>query len=134
MLNVSPDSSLILDAIAMNILAGITGSSSGGLRIAVEARRAEDLRMAQQSGIGAELLHRVTVLAAGGMDTLPHCGAIITLLAIYKLTHRQSYLNIAAVTMVFPVAALVVVIGLETAFRAARTVPPQAGTLPATLR
>lgn len=100
----------------MNILAGITGSSSGGLSIALEALGADYLRMAQEAGIGAELLHRVAVMAAGGMDTLPHCGAIITLLAICKLTHRQSYLNVAAVTMVFPLAALVTVITLGTLF------------------
>lgn len=115
-LNVSPNNPLISEAIAMNILAGITGSSSGGLSIALEALGADYLRMAQEAGISAELLHRVAVLAAGGMDTLPHCGAIITLLAICKLTHRQSYLNIAAVTMVFPMVALVVVIGLGTVF------------------
>ncbi|KQP44631.1 GntP family permease [Pseudorhodoferax sp. Leaf274] len=115
-LNVSPNNPLISEAIAMNILAGITGSSSGGLSIALEALGADYLRMAQEAGISAELMHRVAVLAAGGMDTLPHCGAIITLLAICKLTHRQSYLNIAAVTMVFPVTALVVVIGLGTVF------------------
>jgi H+/gluconate symporter-like permease len=71
---------------------------------------------ASEVGYGAELLHRVAVLAAGGMDTLPHCGAIITLLAICKLTHRQSYLNIAAVTMAFPLVALVTVITLGTVF------------------
>ena len=63
-----------------------------------------------------ELLHRVAVMAAGGMDTLPHCGAIITLLAICKLNHRQSYADIAAVTMLFPLPALVLVIGLGTVF------------------
>ncbi|WP_066266741.1 GntP family permease [Hydrogenophaga palleronii] len=115
-LNVSPHNPLISEAIAMNILAGITGSSSGGLSIALEALGADYLRMAEAAGINAELLHRVAVMAAGGMDTLPHCGAIITLLAICKLTHRQSYLNVAAVTMLFPLTALVVVIALGTVF------------------
>ncbi|MEF7613551.1 GntP family permease [Aquincola sp. MAHUQ-54] len=115
-LNVSPNNPLISEAIAMNILAGITGSSSGGLSIALEALGADYVRMAQQAGIAPDLLHRVAVLAAGGMDTLPHCGAIITLLAICKLTHRQSYLNIAAVTMLFPMTALVLVITLGSVF------------------
>ncbi len=115
-LNVSPNNPLISEAIAMNVLAGITGSSSGGLSIALEALGADYLRLAQAAGIEPELLHRVAVLAAGGMDTLPHCGAIITLLAICKLTHRQSYLNIAAVTMLFPMTALVVVIALGSLF------------------
>jgi H+/gluconate symporter-like permease len=115
-LNVSPHNPLISEAIAMNILAGITGSSSGGLSIALEALSTDYLRMAEQAGINPELLHRVAVLAAGGMDTLPHCGAIITLLAICKLTHRQSYLSVAAVTMIFPLLALVMVITLGSTF------------------
>ncbi|WP_073104177.1 GntP family permease [Pollutimonas bauzanensis] len=115
-LNVTPGNPLISEAIAMNVLAGITGSSSGGLSIALQTLGPDYLRMAQEAGISPELMHRVAVLAAGGFDTLPHCGAIITLLAICKLTHRQSYLNIAAVTMAAPMLALVAVIALGTAF------------------
>lgn len=113
-LNVAPGNPLISEAIAMNVLAGITGSSSGGLSIALQTLGADYLRMAETAGISPELLHRVAVLAAGGMDTLPHCGAIITLLAICKLTHRQSYGDIAAVTMLFPLPALITVITLGT--------------------
>ena len=115
-LNVTPGNPLISEAIAMNVLAGITGSSSGGLSIALQTLGADYLRMADAAGISPELLHRVAVMAAGGFDTLPHCGAIITLLAICKLNHRQSYLNIAAVTMGAPMIALVTVIALGTVF------------------
>lgn len=115
-LNVTPGNPLVSEAIAMNVLAGITGSSSGGLSIALQTLGADYLRMAEAAGISPDLLHRVAVMAAGGFDTLPHCGAIITLLAICRLTHRQSYLNIAAVTMAVPMIALVVVIALGTVF------------------
>ena len=115
-LNVTPHNPLISEAIAMNVLAGITGSSSGGLSIALQTLGADYLRMAHEAGISPELMHRVAVMAAGGFDTLPHCGAIITLLSICKLTHRQSYLNIAAVTMGGPFIALVAVITLGTLF------------------
>ena len=115
-LNVTPGNPLISEAIAMNVLAGLTGSSSGGLSIALQTLGADYLRMAQEAGIDPELMHRVAVMAAGGFDTLPHCGAIITLLSICKLTHRQSYLNIAAVTMGVPFIALVSVITLGTLF------------------
>src|SRR5690606_15144592 len=115
-LNVTPHNPLISEAIAMNVLAGITGSSSGGLSIALQTLGPDYLRMALEAGISPELLHRVAVLAAGGFDTLPHCGAIITLLSICRLTHRQSYLNIAAVTMGGPFVAQVVVIALGTWF------------------
>lgn len=115
-LNLTPHNPLISEAIAMNVLAGITGSSSGGLSIALQTLGGDYLRMAQEAGISPELLHRVAVLSAGGFDTLPHCGAIITLLSICRLTHRQSYLNIAAVTMGGPFIALVAVITLGTLF------------------
>ncbi len=115
-LNVSPNNPLISEAIAMNILAGITGSSSGGLSIALQTLGDDYLRMANDAGISPELLHRVAVMAAGGMDTLPHCGAIITLLAICKLNHRQSYRDIATVTILFPLPALALVILLGTLF------------------
>lgn len=78
--------------------------------------------MAQAAGISPALLHRVAVMAAGGMDTLPHCGAIITLLAICKLNHRQSYGDIAAVTMLFPLPALVMVIALGTCGQLLRSI------------
>jgi H+/gluconate symporter-like permease len=35
--------------------------------------------------------HRVIAMASGGMDDLPHRGAVITVLAVAGLTHRQSY-------------------------------------------
>lgn len=110
------DNPLVSEAVAMNVLAGITGSSSGGLSIALQTLGADYLRMAEAAAISPELLHRVAVMAAGGMDTLPHCGAIITLLSICKLSHRQSYGDIAAVTMLFPLPALALVIGLGTVF------------------
>ncbi|NYT79200.1 GntP family permease [Alcaligenaceae bacterium] len=115
-LNVTPGNPLISEAIAMNVLAGITGSSSGGLSIALQTLGADYLRMAEAAGISPDLMHRVAVMAAGGFDTLPHCGAIITLLSICNLTHRQSYLNIAAVTMGVPMVALIAVITLGTMF------------------
>jgi len=115
-LNLTPGNPLISEAVAMNVLAGITGSSSGGLSIALQTLGGDYLRMAQEAGISPELMHRVAVMAAGGMDTLPHCGAIITLLAICKLNHRQSYGDIAAVTILVPLPALALVITLGTLF------------------
>lgn len=115
-LNVAPGNPLISEAVAMTTLAGITGSSSGGLSIALQTLGSDYLAMANAAGISPELLHRVAVMAAGGLDTLPHCGAIITLLSICRLNHRQSYANIAMVTMVVPLIAVACVIALGTIF------------------
>jgi H+/gluconate symporter-like permease len=91
---------LISEAVSVNILAGVTGSASGGLSIALEVMGKQYLTMAQAAGIPPELLHRIASMASGGMDTLPHNGAVITLLAITGLTHRQAYKDIFAITVV----------------------------------
>jgi H+/gluconate symporter-like permease len=72
--------------------------------------------MAEAQGISPELLHRVAAVATGGLDTLPHNGAVITLLAICGLTHRQAYFDLAMAAMVVPFVALVVLITLGTLF------------------
>ncbi|WP_232696666.1 GntP family permease [Brevibacillus daliensis] len=90
---------LVSEAVAVNVLAGITGSASGGLSIALEVMGQRYMEMAAAVGIGPEMLHRIASMASGGMDTLPHNGAVITLLAITGLTHRQSYKDIFAITV-----------------------------------
>jgi H+/gluconate symporter-like permease len=90
---------LIAEAVAVNVLAGITGSASGGLSIALDVMGARYLELARAQGISPELLHRIAAMASGGMDTLPHNGAVITLLAITGMTHRQSYPDIFAITV-----------------------------------
>lgn len=115
-LNLNPENPLISEAVAMTTLAGITGSSSGGLSIALSTLGEDYYQMAIQTGIDPELMHRVAVMAAGGLDTLPHSGAVITLLAICGLTHKQSYLNLAMVTMIIPLIATVTIITLGSLF------------------
>jgi H+/gluconate symporter-like permease len=98
------------------VLAGITGSASGGLSIALEALGASYLEMANSMGISPELLHRVASMSCGGFDTLPHNGAVITLLAICKSDHKRSYFDIFMVAVTFPVVATAVVITLGSLF------------------
>lgn len=90
---------LVSEAVAVNVLAGVTGSASGGMSIALEVAGKQYLELANAAGISPELLHRIASMASGGMDTLPHNGAVITLLAITGLTHRQSYKDIFAITV-----------------------------------
>jgi len=107
---------LISEAVAVNVLAGITGSASGGMSIALSTLGAKYLELANAVGISPELLHRVAVMSSGCFDSLPHNGAVITLLGICKLTHKQSYFDIFMVSVVIPLSALVVVITLGTMF------------------
>jgi len=101
---------LLNEAVTTTVLAGITGSASGGMSIALAIMGQTYLERAQALQIPAEVLHRVASMASGGMDTLPHNGAVITLLAVAGLTHRQSYIDIFAMTLM-KTAAVFVVIG-----------------------
>lgn len=117
-LGIAPDNPLISLAIAVNVLAGITGSASGGMSIALDILGATYLEMGQAAGIGPELLHRVTAIATGGLDALPHNGAVITLLSICKLSHRQAYGDIFVVAVLCPIVALIAVVVLGSWFGA----------------
>lgn len=102
----------------MGSLAGITGSASGGMTIALQNLGGVYAEMASAAGIHPQLLHRVTTVATGGLDSLPHNGAVIALLAICGLTHRQSYPDLFMVAVVGPLIALVALIVLGTTFGA----------------
>jgi H+/gluconate symporter-like permease len=101
---------LVNEAITVTTLAGITGSASGGMSIALAAMAKQFVEAANAAGIPMEVLHRVASMASGGMDTLPHNGAVITLLAVTGLTHRQSYRDIFAITVLKTVAVFVVIL------------------------
>jgi H+/gluconate symporter-like permease len=103
-------------AVSAGALAGITGSASGGMSIALEALGPQLMAAALQQGTDPGLLHRVIALATGGLDTLPHNGAVVTLLGICGLTHREAYGDIFVVAVVIPLLACAVVIGLGLAF------------------
>lgn len=102
MLNM-PGSILFSEAVAVNVLAGATGSASGGMSIALEALAPKYLEIANQIGLSPEYLHRIASLSSGGLDTLPHNGAVLTLLAVSNCTHKESYWDICVTTCIIPV-------------------------------
>lgn len=109
-------SPLIGVAVASNVLAGITGSASGGLSLALAMMGKTYLGGAAAGGIPPAVLHRVAAMASGGMDTLPHNGAVVTLLTVSGLTHRESYRGIFAMTII-KTLAVAFVISIYAVFR-----------------
>ena len=107
---------LVSLAVATNVLAALTGSASGGMTIALDALGETYMQIAAQAGINPELMHRVAVISSGTLDSLPHNGAVVTMLAVSGCTHRQSYLDIVMVAAVGALVALAVVIGLGSLF------------------
>ena len=100
---------LLNEAISVTVLAGITGSASGGMSIALAAMADTFVAAADAAKIPLEVMHRVASMASGGMDTLPHNGAVITLLAVTGLTHREAYMDIFAITLIKTAAVLFVI-------------------------
>jgi H+/gluconate symporter-like permease len=101
---------LLNEAITVNVLAGITGSASGGMSIALAAMAEDFKAAADAAGIPYEVMHRVASMASGGMDSLPHNGAVITLLAVTGLTHREAYGDIFAITLTKTAAVFFVIL------------------------
>lgn len=101
---------VISEAISVTTLAAITGSASGGLSIALGALGETYAQTAASMGISLQVMHRVASIACGALDTMPHNGAVITLLAVTGLTHRESYGDIAMCTAIIPVIATIAVI------------------------
>jgi len=100
---------LVNAAVSVTVLAGITGSASGGMSIALAAMSDQFIAAAQAANIPLEVLHRVASMASGGMDTLPHNGAVITLLAVTGLTHREAYKDIFVITLIKSAAVFFVI-------------------------
>jgi H+/gluconate symporter-like permease len=100
---------LINEAVSVTVLAGITGSASGGMSIALAAMSDTFIAAAEAAKIPLEVMHRVASMASGGMDTLPHNGAVITLLAVTGLTHKEAYKDIFVITLIKSAAVFFVI-------------------------
>jgi H+/gluconate symporter-like permease len=107
---------LVSLSVSVNALAALTGSASGGMTIALDALGATYVALAEQQGINPEVLHRIAAIGAGTLDSLPHNGAVVTLLAVCRASHRDSYFHVAMTAIVGPILALVAVIVLAGIF------------------
>lgn len=105
---------IISEALSVNLICGITASASGGLGISLDALAPTYLQMSQALNISPEILHRVASLSCGGLDTLPHNGAVITTLAICGLTHKESYKDIFVTSVVIPIFVTAIVVILTS--------------------
>jgi H+/gluconate symporter-like permease len=94
---------------SVSVVSAITGSASGGLQIFMSTMADAYIAM----GIPPEELHRLTAMASGGFDSLPHCGAVIAMLTVTQLTHKQAYKDVGVITVVIPVIATLVTLGVS---------------------
>jgi len=97
---------------SVSLVSAITGSSSGGLQIFMQTMAPAYLEM----GIDPQVLHRIAAMASGGFDSLPHCGAVVAMLTITQLSHREAYRDVGVVTVVIPVATTLILMGAVALF------------------
>jgi H+/gluconate symporter-like permease len=107
---------LVSLAVSTNVLAALTGSASGGLTIALDALAPSFMQLAAQTGLDPSAMHRVAVIGAGTLDSLPHNGAVVTLLAVCGATHKEAYFDIVMTAIVGALIALVAAIALGSVF------------------
>ncbi len=99
---------------SISVISAVTGSASGGLQIFMQTMAQDYIAM----GLDPEVVHRVATVAAGGFDSLPHCGAVITMLTITQLTHKEAYRDTGVITVVIPViAALTIMVAASVGIR-----------------
>jgi H+/gluconate symporter-like permease len=107
---------LVSLTVAMNVLAGLTGTASGGMAIVLNAFGDNFMKLAREHAISPELMHRVTTISAGTLDALPHNGTVLLLLNISGLTHKESYFDMVMTVIVSVIIALVAVLVLGSMF------------------
>jgi H+/gluconate symporter-like permease len=113
-LSIGGGNPLVSLAASVATLSALTGSASGGMSIALDALGPTFVDLAATTGLSLDAMHRVTVLASGALDTLPHNGAVITLLSVCQLTHRQAYADVFVVGSAIPMLAMVVIVALAS--------------------
>jgi H+/gluconate symporter-like permease len=116
MLTIGAGNPLVSVAASVTVLSAMTGSASGGMSIALESLGATFVDLAAVTGVSLDAMHRVTAVASGALDALPHNGAVITLLAVCKISHRAAYGDIFMVACVIQMLALIVLIALASLF------------------
>lgn len=100
-------------AIAVTVIAGITGSASGGLGIALPILAP----IYQGMGLDNGAMHRISALASGGLDSLPHNGYVVTTIrAICRETHDRAYPAVFVVSVLLPLPVLALAVVLYTLF------------------
>lgn len=94
---------LLKVAAITTIIAGITGSASGGLTIALELF--DETFMSW--GYTPEIIHRVASIACGGLDTLPWNGTVVMLFALSGVSYKKGYKHVAVETVILPLLSLI---------------------------
>lgn len=110
-LNMNP---FLSAALSVTILAGVTGSASGGINIALSSEalvRSWTSQLTSQAQLNA--LHRIISVSSCGLDSLPHCGGILATLDVCQESHATAYKYIFMITVIFTLIAAAAIVLLS---------------------
>lgn len=108
-----PGNELVGAAVAVSVIAGLTGSASGGQAIALPLLGPHYL----DQGVNPDQLHRIVSISSGALDSLPHNGYVVTTIrAICHETHQRAYAAVGALTVVVPLIGLCMAVALFSWF------------------
>ncbi|MBE7722148.1 MAG: GntP family permease [Lacrimispora celerecrescens] len=93
---------LIIFGIATTLLCGLNASGMGGLSTALSVLAEPFMAM----GVNPAIMHRIGVIASVGLDSLPHSGGIVAVLAISDVSYKDGYKYLFVVTVVITLLAL----------------------------
>jgi H+/gluconate symporter-like permease len=97
--------------VSVNLLAGVVGSSSGGLQLFMTTLAPHFVDI----GLSPAVIHRIAAMASGGLDSLPHSGTVVAMLVYTGMTHREAYKDLGVITVVIPLIATFLTICLALA-------------------
>lgn len=103
---------LIAEAIAIYIITAATGSSSGGLTIALDALGDKFVQMSHATGISLDIFHRVAAVSSAAFDSLPHNGGVLVLLDLSGYGYKHIYWDMFIITVVIPLVTSFVIVFL----------------------
>ena len=93
---------LIIFGIATTLLCGLNASGMGGLSTTLSVLAEPFMAM----GVNPAIMHRIGVIASVGLDSLPHSGGIVAVLAISGVSYKEGYKYLFVVTVVITLLAL----------------------------
>ena len=108
-----PGPPMVAISVASTVIAGVCGSATGGLGIAAPILKEI---FTDGMGIDVNILSRMMIIAASGLDTLPHNGFVVSTISLCGETHKDSYLPIFWLSVITPAISIVVAAVLFTLF------------------
>lgn len=101
-------SPVVVGSLATAVMAGVCGSGTGGEGIALPI--VKEYFVPAMSAKQIQGFARICALSALTLDSLPHCGLVVTVIDYSGNNHKSSYMEAGVTNVVIPIITLIVVL------------------------